>query len=187
MYPYSSPPTKGFQGNRQRGLWRFRDEGIRVFTTWKFKNLLCFQLWSYVGLETKTPPERGLGRGSIVSNFGRASAHPALARKRARVTAQVKRPAGILLRDEWRGAHHQSLSQIAGDNRLRWARCMIVDRGEVKARVDKKWDTRAMRTSDLHHALADVLAGEEADERVRKLLEAVDDILVDLELAARHP
>jgi hypothetical protein len=40
----------------------FFAEGIRVFTTWNSKmNLLCFQLRSFVGLETKTPPERGLG------------------------------------------------------------------------------------------------------------------------------
>lgn len=96
------------------------------------------------GAGNKNPSGAWARRGSIKSNCGRASAHPALARKRARCTAQVERPVGIRLRDEWRGAHHQSLSAVAGDNRKQRARCMIGDRGEVKACVPKKWDTRSL-------------------------------------------
>ena len=47
---------------------------------------------------------------------------------------------------------------------------------------------RASRSlHDAHHALAAVLAGEEADQRARRVLEAVDHVLLDFELAGRHP
>ncbi len=35
----------------------------------------------------------------------------------------------------------------------------------------------------LHHALAAVLAGEEPDQRLRRVLDAVDDVFLNLELA----
>lgn len=79
----------------------------------EFQNLLSFQFRCCGGAGNKNPSGAWARRGSIVSNCGRASAHPALARKRVLVTAQVERPVGIRLHDEWRGAHHQSLSLVA--------------------------------------------------------------------------
>ena len=63
-YPLSSPPTNCFQGNERHGSG-FQDEEFRVFTTWNFKTLLRFRMTkASERLETKTPPEHGLGRGS---------------------------------------------------------------------------------------------------------------------------
>jgi hypothetical protein len=51
------------------------------------------------GGKQKTPPERGLGRGSINSNFGRPLSHSASTRARARVTQCEARGVPILTVD----------------------------------------------------------------------------------------
>ena len=139
---------KWFPGEQAMRL--FFAEGIRVFTTWNSKmNLLCFQtLFPFLGklasrLETETPPERGLGRGSIRSNWGRASAHPALARKRARVQPHRSYDPSVF-RFAMNGAV-RIINSLAccSDHRWQRARCMIGDRGEVKARATKFSITRS--------------------------------------------
>src|SRR6478735_8004567 len=42
-------------------------------------------------------------------------------------------------------------------------------------------------SSELDHALAAVLARQQSDQRLRRVLEAVDDVLLHLQLAGRDP
>ena len=63
-------------------------------------------------------------------------------------------------------------------------------RGDEAPSPHEEWGegTRASRSlRHLDHALAAVVAGEQADQRARRVLEAVDHVLLDLELAGRHP
>ena len=58
--------------------------------------------------------------------------------------------------------------------------------------TEAKWQaTRSRsdkaRSGDLDHALAAVFAGQQADQRARRVFQAVDHVLLDLELAGRHP
>jgi hypothetical protein len=122
---------KSFQGNRRRGLLRFGDEGIRVFTTWSQNSPLFPIQWLRRGGKQKTPPERGLGRGSINSNCGVALGHSALARARARVTLCKAR--GVPFQIVEHAVHVGALGCRWTTIARRRVRCMIVDRGGVKA------------------------------------------------------
>jgi hypothetical protein len=73
------------RGTVDVGLGSLANEVSRVFTTWNLKTLLRFRMTTAPQrLETKTPPEHRLGRGSKIERFGTGSAHSASARKRAR-------------------------------------------------------------------------------------------------------
>src|SRR6185312_10723295 len=54
-----------------------------------------------------------------------------------------------------------------------------------------EWDgaTHSRKCCALHpdHPLAAVFAGQQSDQRLRRVLEAVDDVLLDLQLARRDP
>ncbi len=149
-YPVSSPPTKRIQGNRRHGLLLLNRRNPCLHHLELQKNLLCFQLGARGGPETK--PLRSVGsEGFDQIELWKSFSSSCPREKHAHVTAQVRRPVGKLLRDEWRGAHHQSLSLVAGDYRRQRARCMIADHGEVKARLSERCATRSTRIMPSSH------------------------------------
>ena len=91
------------RGTDGAALLVWQNEEIRAFTTWTLKILLCVQptfpirLGTAKRLETKTPPEHRLGRGSITRTCGTASGHSASARKHTHVAVPLA-PSGVIQR-----------------------------------------------------------------------------------------
>lgn len=136
----------GFQGNRRRGS--FFAEGIRVFTTWNSKkNLLCFQtLFPFWGLAWgwKQKPLRSVGSGGVRSDRTveeRQLIRPS--RESARVSPHRSNDPSVF-HFAMNGAV-RIINSLAccSDHRWQRARCMIGDRGEVKARAGKFSNTRS--------------------------------------------
>lgn len=112
-YPHSSPPTKMYPGERSKRPLVLENEELRLFTTWNFKNLLCFRM-TKASERRKQKPLRSseLGRGSKRRTFEMGSAHFTSTRKCACInldpTQWVERDQRVL--DECEIASHRSFS-----------------------------------------------------------------------------
>ncbi len=96
------------------------------------KILLCFpfRCWRRGGKQ-KTPPQRGLGRGSTRSNCGVALSHSSSAGARAR--AALCEPRGVPFQIVEHASHVGALGCRRTTIVLRRERDIVADRGDVKA------------------------------------------------------